>query len=138
MSYDNVEIEDMEWNEELKSFTYPCPCGDLFQITKDELKMVTRRREACIVSRWDRGRVLWWLIRFPCGLCRVRARWSVPPSPLGVRVILKCPIRLRVSVPTSTSSATVLRLWLLRGIATVRSGLLLDQSRGRSCGSDKN
>ncbi|XP_059644093.1 diphthamide biosynthesis protein 3 [Cornus florida] len=39
MSYDDVEIEDMEWNEELKAFTYPCPCGDLFQITKDELKL---------------------------------------------------------------------------------------------------
>ncbi|KAI3982337.1 hypothetical protein MKX01_037870 [Papaver californicum] len=39
MSYDDVEIEDMEWNEELKSFTYPCPCGDLFQITKEELQI---------------------------------------------------------------------------------------------------
>ncbi|RZC89043.1 hypothetical protein C5167_030736 [Papaver somniferum] len=39
MSYDDVEIEDMEWNEELKSFTYPCPCGDLFQITKEELSI---------------------------------------------------------------------------------------------------
>ncbi|MFS7920721.1 putative DPH-type metal-binding domain-containing protein [Helianthus anomalus] len=39
MSYDDVEIEDMEWNEELKAYTYPCPCGDLFQITKDELKI---------------------------------------------------------------------------------------------------
>ncbi|KAA6415262.1 MAG: Diphthamide biosynthesis, partial [Trebouxia sp. A1-2] len=37
MSYDDVEIEDMEWNEELSAFTYPCPCGDLFQITKEEL-----------------------------------------------------------------------------------------------------
>lgn len=34
MSYDDVEIEDMEWNEEMQAFTYPCPCGDLFQITK--------------------------------------------------------------------------------------------------------
>ncbi|RWW06222.1 hypothetical protein GW17_00030461 [Ensete ventricosum] len=37
MSYDEVEIEDMEWSEELQAFTYPCPCGDLFQITKEEL-----------------------------------------------------------------------------------------------------
>ena len=34
MSYDDVEIEDMEWNEDLGAYTYPCPCGDLFQITK--------------------------------------------------------------------------------------------------------
>ncbi|KAG7022429.1 DPH3, partial [Cucurbita argyrosperma subsp. argyrosperma] len=39
MSYDDVEIEDMEWNEELQAFTYPCPCGDLFQITKEDLKL---------------------------------------------------------------------------------------------------
>ncbi|KAI9200427.1 hypothetical protein LWI28_007798 [Acer negundo] len=39
MSYDDVEIEDMEWNEELQSYTYPCPCGDLFQITKDDLRL---------------------------------------------------------------------------------------------------
>ncbi|CAI5503824.1 unnamed protein product [Closterium sp. Naga37s-1] len=38
MSYDEVEIEDMEWNEELGAFTYSCPCGDLFQITLEELK----------------------------------------------------------------------------------------------------
>ncbi|GAB4847819.1 hypothetical protein Ancab_026881 [Ancistrocladus abbreviatus] len=39
MSYDDVEIEDMEWNEELLAYTYPCPCGDLFQITKDDLRL---------------------------------------------------------------------------------------------------
>ena len=39
MSYDDVEIEDMEWNEDLQAFTYPCPCGDLFQITRAELQM---------------------------------------------------------------------------------------------------
>lgn len=34
MSYDEVEIEDMTWNEELQVFQYACPCGDLFQISK--------------------------------------------------------------------------------------------------------
>ena len=37
-SYDEVEIEDMEWNPELQAYTYACPCGDLFQITADELR----------------------------------------------------------------------------------------------------
>lgn len=37
MSYDDVEIEDMEWNEMVQAYTYPC--GDLFQITKEELKL---------------------------------------------------------------------------------------------------
>ena len=40
--HDEVEIEDMEWSEELQSFTYQCPCGDLFQITLDELAAGTR------------------------------------------------------------------------------------------------
>ncbi|XP_028102040.1 diphthamide biosynthesis protein 3-like [Camellia sinensis] len=39
MSYDGVEIEDMEWNDDLQAFTYPCPCGDLFQITKQDLNL---------------------------------------------------------------------------------------------------
>ncbi|GBF89845.1 hypothetical protein Rsub_02549 [Raphidocelis subcapitata] len=38
MSYDEVEIEDMEWSEELQAYTYSCPCGDLFQITLEELR----------------------------------------------------------------------------------------------------
>lgn len=33
MSYDEVEIEDMDWSDELEAFTWQCPCGDLFQIT---------------------------------------------------------------------------------------------------------
>lgn len=31
--YDEIEIEDMDWNDELAAFTWSCPCGDLFQIT---------------------------------------------------------------------------------------------------------
>ncbi len=33
MSYDEIEIEDMKWSEELQAYTYPCPCGDVFQIS---------------------------------------------------------------------------------------------------------
>lgn len=35
--YDEVEIEDMEYDEDTETFTYPCPCGDKFVITKDDL-----------------------------------------------------------------------------------------------------
>ncbi|CAL8075804.1 unnamed protein product [Orchesella dallaii] len=35
--YDEVEIEDFEWDEDTETFYYPCPCGDRFQITKEEL-----------------------------------------------------------------------------------------------------
>jgi diphthamide biosynthesis protein 3 len=38
-AYDEVEIEDMEWSEELGAHTYPCPCGDLFQITLADLRL---------------------------------------------------------------------------------------------------
>lgn len=38
MSYDEIEIEDMTWNAELQAYTYPCPCGDLFQISMEELR----------------------------------------------------------------------------------------------------
>lgn len=40
MSYDEVEIEDMSWNEQLQAYTYPCPCGDLFQITLVRMQLV--------------------------------------------------------------------------------------------------
>lgn len=36
--HDEVEIEDFQFNPETGIFTYPCPCGDLFQITVEELK----------------------------------------------------------------------------------------------------
>ncbi|CAH0474828.1 unnamed protein product [Peronospora belbahrii] len=35
--YDEVEIEDMEFDKEEQVFYYPCPCGDRFSIDLDEL-----------------------------------------------------------------------------------------------------
>ncbi|CAG9315423.1 unnamed protein product [Blepharisma stoltei] len=35
--YDEIEIEDMEWVEDLQTFFYPCPCGDKFRISFEEL-----------------------------------------------------------------------------------------------------
>lgn len=32
--YDEVEIEDMEYDESQETYFYPCPCGDRFFITK--------------------------------------------------------------------------------------------------------
>lgn len=31
--YDEVEIEDMEFDEENDLYFYPCPCGDRFQLS---------------------------------------------------------------------------------------------------------
>ena len=36
--YDEIEIEDMEFDADTSSFWYNCPCGDKFRITLDELK----------------------------------------------------------------------------------------------------
>lgn len=32
--HDEVEIEDLEYDPETDTFTYPCPCGDEFSITR--------------------------------------------------------------------------------------------------------
>ncbi|KAJ7139978.1 zf-CSL-domain-containing protein [Mycena crocata] len=35
--YDEIEIEDMVWDDEKGVFHYPCPCGDRFEITRRQL-----------------------------------------------------------------------------------------------------
>lgn len=35
--YDEIEIEDMDFNASEKTFYYPCPCGDKFFITLEDL-----------------------------------------------------------------------------------------------------
>ncbi|KAM9835841.1 diphthamide biosynthesis protein 3 [Aulostomus maculatus] len=36
--HDEVEIEDFEYDEDEETFYFPCPCGDRFAITKEELE----------------------------------------------------------------------------------------------------
>jgi hypothetical protein len=36
--YDEVEIEDMVWDESRKVYHYPCPCGDRFEISREQLR----------------------------------------------------------------------------------------------------
>lgn len=35
--YDEVDIKDFKFDTTSKIFTYPCPCGDLFEIHLDDL-----------------------------------------------------------------------------------------------------
>ncbi|KAF8152229.1 hypothetical protein B0H34DRAFT_664266 [Crassisporium funariophilum] len=35
--YDEIEIEDMVWDEEKRVYHYPCPCGDRFEISRRQL-----------------------------------------------------------------------------------------------------
>ena len=34
---DEIEIEDMVWDDEKKVYHYPCPCGDRFEISRAQL-----------------------------------------------------------------------------------------------------
>ncbi|GMM35630.1 Kti11 protein [Saccharomycopsis crataegensis] len=36
--YDQVEIEDFTFDPDTQLFSYPCPCGDKFQILLDDLQ----------------------------------------------------------------------------------------------------
>ncbi len=36
--YDDVEIEDMKFDEDEQRYTYNCPCGDLFVLTVAEMR----------------------------------------------------------------------------------------------------
>ncbi|CAG2170798.1 unnamed protein product [Oppiella nova] len=36
--HDEVEIEDFSYDDETETFSYPCPCGDTFTITKEDLE----------------------------------------------------------------------------------------------------
>lgn len=35
--HDEIEIEDFEYDEESDIYHYPCPCGDRFEISKEDL-----------------------------------------------------------------------------------------------------
>jgi diphthamide biosynthesis protein 3 len=35
--YDEIEIEDMFYDPETRMYTYPCPCGDRFKISLEDL-----------------------------------------------------------------------------------------------------
>lgn len=36
--YDEIEIEDMTFDDATQLYHYPCPCGDRFQIALDDLR----------------------------------------------------------------------------------------------------
>ena len=36
--YDEIEIEDMTYHPETTLYTYPCPCGDQFEIALADLQ----------------------------------------------------------------------------------------------------
>ena len=56
--YEEVEIEDMDFVEEEKTFYYMCPCGDRFFITVVRaLGDENRHAPSCPVAVWYRCRL---------------------------------------------------------------------------------
>lgn len=47
MIYAEIDIEDMEFDEDDKIFTYPCPCGDRFEVSIDDLLEKTTDIATC-------------------------------------------------------------------------------------------
>lgn len=37
MIYDEIDLEDMQFDQESNLFTFPCPCGDRFEVSLDDL-----------------------------------------------------------------------------------------------------
>lgn len=36
--HDEIEIEDFEYDEDTETFYFPCPCGDKFAISREDLE----------------------------------------------------------------------------------------------------
>ena len=36
--YDEIEIDDLDFDDEEQNFQYPCPCGDKFRISVKQLR----------------------------------------------------------------------------------------------------
>ena len=49
--HDDVEIEDLEYEDEEETYKYPCPCDDRFVITKEELSHGFQKEETCLESQ---------------------------------------------------------------------------------------
>ncbi|XP_001362531.1 diphthamide biosynthesis protein 3-like [Monodelphis domestica] len=77
---DKVEIEDFEYEEEMETYFYPCPCGDNFIITKEDLE---NGEEVATCSRCSLViKVIYERDQFMCG-----ETVSVPPTS---KELVKC------------------------------------------------
>mmetsp|Transcript_19729 Transcript_19729/g.44806 ORF Transcript_19729/g.44806 Transcript_19729/m.44806 type:complete len:92 (-) Transcript_19729:619-894(-) len=45
--YEEVELEDMEYNSKTQTYTYPCPCGDIFYILLEDMVEVGEDIATC-------------------------------------------------------------------------------------------
>ena len=85
--YDEVEIEDMTFDEALQIYHHPCPCGDRFEIALADLQDETTDIAVC-PSCSLMIRVIYDVVRCPLSLwfaMRVGKR-QLTPRPPGRRI----------------------------------------------------
>ena len=58
--YDEIELEDFEFDEEAEVYSYPCPCGDKFLISLVSLSCVISLGLAYIFAHMETGRATKW------------------------------------------------------------------------------
>jgi hypothetical protein len=71
--YDEVEIEDMDWNETERAFYYACPCGD---------KFVMSLVRPAFPLPWQRSAIAFEGASSPCRVFELGHRADQPPPPL--------------------------------------------------------
>ena len=78
--YEEVELAQMAWDEHLQAFTYECPCGDLFQISGDDLAAGEDIAHCPSCSL---------VLRVLCDADAFAAQWAArAPGETGVRALL--------------------------------------------------
>jgi diphthamide biosynthesis protein 3 len=108
--YDEIEIEDMAWDEEKGVFHYPCPCGDRFEISRKQLtncEDVATCPSCSLIIRviYDpvRGMLIWSLNKIPMLSCHswtLRMSLQMMRTPPRVRKRMK---RRQIVIRTMSS-----------------------------------
>jgi len=106
--YDEIEIEDMAWDAQKKVYHYPCPCGDRFEISRQQLaecEDIATCPSCSLIIRviYDPVRLCALVITFPCSMrCMFilikKARrltkntWMLRTLLWNIRRLLWCPL----------------------------------------------
>src|SRR5260221_9749202 len=108
--YDEIEIEDMAWDEEKGVFHYPCPCGDRFEISRKQLadyEDVATCPSCSLIIRviYDPVRDLYIVFLNDTDRLLSRRSWTLRMSPLTRRGMM-WPLRVRRKRTTIAPTAT--------------------------------
>jgi len=118
--YDEIEIEDMAWDEEKGVFHYPCPCGDRFEISRKQLanyEDVATCPSCSLIIRvvYDPVRGLYYIVPPKEEMILTRRRsWTLRMSPLtrrGMMPSLRVRRKRTTIAPTATSRSLSKMRW---------------------------